>query len=296
MKLTTRLWNLVEFAPTRSLTRRKQKQNRRNFLAVLLFVGGFTFLTTGASNATSIGMSADPMGSAWDRLDPGTGYATWDTFASTMFSGELPGSTSGIASPGLSQGSAFSVFNQGAGLYNSVPIPGTTPSVPNDGDILFPGGNTVSFTISGSVSFQIGGLALEIKRAGSTGGLADASGFTPMLSINGGAPIPAAGFDVQSGTGDTTSAAGTWSVTTWYWGAALASIPDAGTNTFALTFSKTGSQRTLDGMSIDIGQTALVPEPSSGLLAVFGLSPLAMLWRRRKSSGTCAQTAQPPSA
>ena len=244
-------------------------------------------LACATARATSLGLSTDPIGSAWDRLDPNSGFAIWDQFQSASFTNAGADSGSGITSAALSQPTTFTNFAQGAGTYNAVPGPGVLAATP--GDILFPGGNTVNFTITGQVSFTIYGLSLQIKRAGSTGTLADANGFSPTLSIDGGPAVAPDQISTTSGNGDSTSTGGTWSVTTWYWGASLAGDANTGSDTFALSFSKSGSQRTLDGMAVDVGNAAVVPEPSALLLAG-GASALLALRRRRPKS------ARPPAA
>lgn len=243
-------------------------------------VAGAFVVSVISAHATSTGLSTDPMGTAWDRLNANTGFAIWDTFPSTSYSNDAPDSASAIIAPVASQSSTFTNFAQGAGLYDvatSTPATGT-------GDVLFPGGNTVTFALGGSVSFMIYGVVLQIKRPGSTGTLADAGGFAPTLSINGAPGISADQISLTSGSGDTSSTAGTWSVTTWYWGASLAALPDTGSTAFSVNFSKTGSQRLVDGFSIDVGNTAVVPEPTACGLLIGGLGMVTGLRRPRRTA------------
>lgn len=242
-------------------------------------VAGAFAVSVISAHATSTGLSTDPMGTAWDRLNANTGFAIWDTFPSTSYTNDAPNSASAIIAPVASQSSAFTNFAQGAGLYDvatSTPATGT-------GDVLFPGGNTVTFALGGSVSFTIYGVVLQIKRPGSTGTLADASGFAPTLSINGAPGIAADQISLTSGSGDTSGTAGTWSVTTWYWGASLAALPDTGSSAFSINFNKTGSQRLIDGFSVDVGNTAVVPEPTACRLLIGGLGVAAGLRRSRRT-------------
>lgn len=147
-------------------------------------------LVTHTAIATSVGFNLDPAGSAWDRLGAGTGFAFWDRFPSLTYSGYAAESSFGITNPVASQSNSnFSVVNQGVGLYDIL----SSTSAASNGDVFFPGGNAASFTLEGSVSFTIYGVVLQVKRPGNTGTLADASGFSPKLSINGGAPISADG-------------------------------------------------------------------------------------------------------
>jgi hypothetical protein len=240
-------------------------------------------LAVRTASATSLGFNTDPADSAWDRLQAGTGFAFWDSFPSMTYTGLAPtvGNTFGITSAVASQtNSNFGVTNQGVGLYNvlqSTPAPGNI-----NGDIFFAGGNAASFALGGSVSFTIYGVVLQVKRPSSTGTLADASGFTPTLIIDGGASIPADGNYFVSGSGDTSSDAGTYSVTTWYWGASLASLANTGNSTFSVNFGRSPLQRGIDGFSVDVGSTAVVPEPSTAVSLLGGLGLLVTLRRRTR--------------
>lgn len=241
-------------------------------------------LSAAATQATSLGINIDPAGSAWDRNTAGTAYATWDTFSGTSFTNDAAGSSFGVTNPFLSQSSVFTNFGMGAGLYKvSTSTPSTTPA---DNDVLFAGGNNVNFTITGELSFTAYGLYLQIKRPGSTGTMADASGFAPTLTING-VTFSADGSYFTAGSGDTSSTAGTYSVTTWYWGSSLTGIADTGSSTYTVSFSKTAFQRTMDGISVDFGSVAAIaPVPEPGTWAIGGALVVLLAFRVHRMRAT----------
>lgn len=230
--------------------------------------------------ATPIGLYNDPMGPAWARGGANTAFASWDRFIATDFTGEVPDDSFGMNNAALAQADPFTVTNQGAGLYNVA----TSQPAPSgqSGDVIFGGGNNVDFTASGSVDFEIRGFTLEIKRPGSLGSMADSGGFVPMLSIDGGTPVPADGFYLVTGNGDTASSTSSnYSDTIWYWGTSLANLTETGNETFSVEFSKTASQRLIDTIQVDVGNVAVVPEPSTAMLALAGIGAWVGLRRGR---------------
>jgi hypothetical protein len=164
----------------------------------------------------------------------------------------------------LSQPTAFTIFNQGGGLMSG-------------GDVFFGGGNAVNFTISTGLDFTAYGITLQIKRSSSTAGLADAAGFSPILTING---LTISHYDEQNVVSSPSPA---YSVTTYYWGASLAGLTNTGTSNISVAISNPASQRLIDGFALDAGPVAAVPEPSSGLLVICALGALALVRRHRKT-------------
>jgi hypothetical protein len=168
----------------------------------------------------------------------------------------------------------------GAGLYEV--LVGTPSTSAEDNDVLFPGGNAVSFTLSGSVDFTVRGFTLQIKRPGNAGGLA--TNFAPTISLAGGQPIAFDSVFTVSGSGDTSSDGGAWSVTTWVWNESLASLPSAGNGSFIVSFSNAGLQRGIDGIAVDVGSVApqAVPEPATWSVLACGLGVFFIAHRRRR--------------
>lgn len=241
-------------------------------------VAAVSFCAAPRADATPLGFNADPASPGFHRGDANTGYAVWDTFPSFTYGGDAPDLGGGLTSPTLGQSGAFTV-NQGGGLYNvftSVPTPAGQA-----GDVFFGGGNAVAFSAAGSVSFTIRGVVLQIKRPGSVGTLADASGFSPTLVVNGGTPIAPDANGAVSGSGDTSSDAGVYSVTSWYWNTSLANLPDAGASTFSVNFGRAASQRGVDGIVLDVGNAAAAPEP--GAVALLLLAGGALVVGQRRS-------------
>lgn len=212
------------------------------------------------AQATTLGFNNDPASPGFHRGAANTGYAVWDTFPAFTYSADAPDAGSGITNPTLGQSGALAA-GMGGGLYNVFPT--TQPGAGQPGDVLFGGGSNVAFLAAGNVAFTIRGVVLQIKRPGSTATLADANGFAPTLSINGAAPIAADSFATVSGNGDTSSTAGAYSVTSWYWNTSLAALPGAASSAFSLDISHAGSQRGIDGIVVDVGNAAAVPEPAA---------------------------------
>ncbi|HEY8899430.1 MAG TPA: hypothetical protein VIM61_03400 [Chthoniobacterales bacterium] len=257
--------------------------------------GVIAFLSlTATTQATMLGISDIPAESAWNRGDVGTAYATWDSFsnvdftstpapAGTMtFSNLAPGESSGTTSATLAQSVAqTNNFAQGAGVYDFVGgMTGNTYGT----DVFLNGGNNVTFTINATLNFTAYGVILQIKRAGSTATLADANGFTPILTINSTA-VGADGFYTTTGSGDTNSTAGTYSVTTWYWDASLAGLTDTGSSTVSIALPKNNSfSRSIDAFSVDFASVTAVPEP--GTWAIGGALVALLAFRVYRTRAT----------
>ena len=248
----------------------------RNPLRTILATASFLSLA-GLAQATTTGINVDPAGTAWDRGDAGSAYAQWDTFSGANFANDIAGSSFGVLLPELDQSTVFTNFAMGAGLYKV--LSGTPSSSLADNDVLFAGGNGVSFDLSGSTSFAIKGITLQIKRPGSAGGLA--ASFAPTISINGGSAIAFDSVFTTSGSGDTSGDSGAWSVTTWYWAGSLAA--NALTGSFSVSFGNAGLQRGIDTIALDAGSVApqAVPEPATWLSLAAGLGVLLIVNRRR---------------
>ncbi len=235
-------------------------------LARFITLGSFAALTS-LAHATSLGVSTNPMGAAWDRGDANTAFGVWDSFPNFTFAGDSPDSSAGFTTLGLSQSNTLTGnpgLDQGAGIYSTL-----ITSVPGS-DQLFSGGRNSTFAMTGSTPFSIKGLTLQIKRTLSQ---SDFSEISP--TING---IASDGFSSVSGSGDTTSNAGDYSVTTFYWGESL-----AGTDitSFTINISPTFTQRAYDGFTLDAGSVAAVPEPAT--VALLAISAVASLFLRRRS-------------
>lgn len=220
--------------------------------------------------ATPLGVSTDPMGSAWDRGDANTAFGIWDTFSSYSFTNLAANSGSGFSTLGLTQSVTLTGnpgTDQGAGVYDSFSgFSGTAGD-----DLIYNGNRNTDFSIDGSTAFAIKGFTLQVKQAvtqDSLGGI-----VTPTL--NG---IAADGFFTNSGTGDSTGSPGDYSVTTWYWGDSLAATS---ITSFTLDVTPTSTRTAFDGFIIDAGPVAAVPEPGTiALLAIAGVGSI-LLCRRR---------------
>lgn len=251
-----------------------------NFSRILIAGAAVLSVHLVSAHATPLGFSADPALDSWNRGDANTGFMFYDTFPSLTFA-NATGTVSGINNAVFSQTLDVTAGTAGAGLYNVYPNPATLTDT--NGEVYFGGGAPVLFTLSGEVSFTIRGLVFQIKRPASQAGVDSGTVIVaPKLSINGGPLISADYTSVASGNGDTTSAApGNYSVTSYYWGAALAGLVEGGTNAFALTIDQGVVQRGFDGMSLDVGSVSVVPEPASATLIASGLG-LLLARRRRK--------------
>ncbi len=223
---------------------------------------------TTAAHATPLGLSSDPMGDAWDRGDANTAFGTWDHFASYTFSNLAADSASGFASLGLDQSTTLTGnpgSDQGAGTYDSFAGFSGSPGT----DLLYNGNRNTNFSVDGTTAFAIKGFTLQVKQTLSQASLGGS--VTPTL--NG---IAADGFTTTSGTGDTTSPGGDYSVTTWNWGDSLAATSST---TFTLAITPTSTRTAFDSIVVDAGPVAAVPEP--GVVALLALGALALLVSRR---------------
>jgi hypothetical protein len=239
-----------------------------------VFASVFASLSS-LAQATTIGINIDPAGTAWDRGEVGTAFAQWDTFSSTTFMNDAAGSSFGVVLPELDQSGVFEVTNQGAGLYNVL----SSQAAVANGDVIFAGSNAVNFTLTGSTDFAVKGLTLQIKRPSSTGGLA--ANFSPTITFAGGSATAFDSVFTTSGSGDTSSDSGAWSVTTWYWSESLASNAVAGD--FVVSFANAGLSRGIDTIALDAGSVApqAVPEPATWASLAGGLAFLLVVNRRR---------------
>jgi hypothetical protein len=232
-----------------------------------------SFLLASAAHATSLGISSDPMGAAWDRGDADTAFGSWDTFSSYSFSNLAANSGGGFTILGLNQ-SITTTGNpgadQGAGIYNTFSGFSGTPGT----DLIYNGARNTNFSVTGTTPFAIKGFTLQVKQAvtqASLGGLV-------LPTLNG---IAADGFTTDSGTGDTTSSTGDYSVTTWYWGDSLAAttITD-----FTVAIAPTSTRTAFDGFVVDAGPVAAVPEPGTIALLTLAATGGLLLLRRRRAS------------
>lgn len=227
-------------------------------------VASATLGVSEVSYATSTGINTDPGGTWWDRGDADTATANWDTYTSFQFTNDAPDASSTISVPFLSQSTAITTGAQaqGAGLWDSL---GMMSGAAGD-DIIHPGPLQLNFSVTGTTSFEIGDFHLQIKRATSNATLQ--TSVAPTL--NG---LPADSSSFTSGTGDTTSDSGNWSVTTWRWTNSL--IGQNLTN-INLSIGFASTHRAIDGIVID---AAAIPEPAG--LALLGSGTLLALRRRR---------------
>jgi MYXO-CTERM domain-containing protein len=216
-----------------------------------------------AGHATPLGFNTDPAGGGWNRGDPGTAFAVWDSFPSFTSSNDAPDSSGDLTSLGLSQSNTLTGnpgMDQGAGVYDNLSVT-TVPGT----DVYYGGNRAGSFTVAATSPFPVRQFYIQLERVSSEAGFIGA--INPTL--NG---IPFDSVTNTSGGGDTTHDNGLWSTTTWYWGAALDSQNITNVN---LTFSLP-THRGIDGVVID---ASAVPEPAAmGLLAVAG----AFALRRRR--------------
>lgn len=231
---------------------------------ILPLIAGAFLISSQFARATALGLSTDPMGSAWQRGQPDTAFGIWDEYTGFNFIDDTPDSSGGFSSSGLDQSTA--VGGGDGGLYNNIGPSGRVEGP----DVIFSGDVTPSFVVSGGTSFTVQGVYLQIKRAGSTTSLIGLS--TPTL--NG---IAYDGATFTSGSLDETSESGNWSVTTYFWGASL-----VGQNITSFNITFTTPQATgIDGIVID---AAAVPEPATWALGLAGLAVVAVMRKRRLAS------------
>jgi hypothetical protein len=217
---------------------------------------------TSLAHATGNGLNTDPLGAGWNRGDANSGYMQWDSFPTFVISDDAPDASFGVGTPLLDQSSASGNPMFGAGLYTVLQ---GTPT-PSNGDVIFQGNSTLLFTLTGSTTFAIQKLTLQMKRPGNVGGLA--ANFLPTISIDGGAPIAFNGTpSTITGSGDGSSDSGNYSVTTWTWDASIASNTTAGTLTINIP-SNGNITRGIDFIAADFGGVTPVPEPSTYAMAL----------------------------
>lgn len=239
----------------------------RNSLLALTFAA-----VTQVGHASTVGYNTDPAGPLWDRGDADTAYAFWDNFSSYTFSGAAAESSDGFDSAALSQSRTLTgVFglDQGAGVYTNVDNTSLT------GTDAFYGGNRGGiWTIQLETSFTVEGLTLQIKRPGG----ADLNGFgnAIMPVVNG--LYAATGYWTTGGTDNTGSSNGNYSVTTYFWGYALA---NADLTNLTITFNSP-THRGVDFIAVDAGPQT-IPEPSSTALLAAGLGFVALRLRRKSA-------------
>jgi len=207
----------------------------------------------GLLHATPLGVNTDPGGSAWNRGDANTAFASFDSFSSFSFANQTTGfATGGFATISFSQATELGspATSQGAGVYDDVQAqtPGT--------DVLYSGARQPAFSVDGTTSFTAYGVVLQVKRAMST---SDSFETELVVTLNGLVPDS---MKTVTGSGDSTSTLGTWAVTTYYWNS---SISD-GVTSYDIDISNMVPHRGYDSITLDVGPTP-VPEPSTYAIA-----------------------------
>lgn len=219
------------------------------------------FAMAGVANATLVGYT------------PASNYAIWDSYSAFQFAGASSDSSSGIAAT-LSQSQAIVQDGQGAGLYDKL-----TPNEAGD-DIFFTGGNVVVLSVAGSFDFtNMTTFTLQMKRVGNTGTMSN--NFAPTLSINGGSAFAFSSVSTASGSGDSTSDAGTWSNTTWSF--TLPALTGVQSFVLSIPSSSPGTPPPVNSITRGVDYVAVqaVPEPSTYALIMIGAGAMFVLYRRK---------------
>jgi hypothetical protein len=218
-------------------------------------------LTVTTAQAGTFGLSADPMALGWDRGDLNSGFAVWDTFPfvngpmgpAATFTDATPNSGSGLTSPLLDQTTSGPLWTGG-------------------GDRIYSFGSSPVWTITASSLFTVKGFVLQMKQYQDPG-VALSLLYAPTL--NG---IVADYVSTTTFTeGDNTN-----SVTTWWWGASLAS--QSFTDVTLQIADQSANHYSVDAISIDAGTVSVVPEPT--MIPLLGGAGLFFLMRRRRGAAT----------
>lgn len=242
-------------------------QNAMNVFGKCLGSAALVLAIGSVAHATTLGFNSEPAAAPWNRGDANAAHAVWDSFPSFTYSGDAADSIGGFSSATASQSTVptASQITQGAGTYETFNGMSATPGT----DLLYTSSVATAFTFSTSLGFSATDVYLQVKRGQSI----EAMNGTPLL--NGRAAVSL--LPLVTGSGDTTSTAGTYAVSTWYWDAA--SLAGTDTANLVLTYSvgSSSQRRVIDGFALDV---AAVPEPVS--FGLFGTAGALLLARRRR--------------
>ncbi len=236
--------------------------------SVVLFAGSMV-------HATPLGYNTTNPGGNWNRGDANSGYAFFDTIDSYQFSNDAADVTSGLLSATWSQSVAYPIAYpptdeqlgsnaiRGAAVYDYLAF--------GDGytfgdDVLFTGGVGSNFSASATTGFGVNSAIVQMKRAFNVGG------FTVVPTLNGLTPSETVTV-ASSGSGDTNTTNGLYSITTYKW------LNLGDTTSLNLQIGSIGGSRGIDGLTLDV---SAVPEPAA--LSLLAAPAVMLLARRRRQT------------
>jgi len=244
--------------------------------SVKKFVCAATLVLVAGSmaEATPLGYNSINPGGNWNRGDANSGYAFFDTIDTYQFSNDTPDTASGLLTANWSQSVAYPIpYPPSDAVLNSFLIRGAAvydylafgEGYTFGDDVLFTGAVGSNFSASATTDFGVNTAVVQLKRAFNLGG------FSVVPTINGLTPTVTTTV-ANSGSGDTNTTNGLYSITTYKWSNLN------GATALNLQIGSIGSSRGIDGLSIDV--SSAVPEPTT--IALLAGPALMLLARRRR--------------